>query len=130
MDILNSPIFVSALMLVWGLAVRYLPQLKEWPNRLIPWMTLLIGVFAKLVAPEEAHAGVFGDLGRSLGWMVVPLESLIARQIFETWVKPTLESIGVVGYPAHALKKSEIIQGRMPNENPRRAVAAPARHHR
>jgi len=100
MPLLDNPLFVSTLMFLWGFAVRYLPALKDWPNRLIVIMTGAIGVLAKLVAPEQANAGFFNDLGHSLGWLVVPAEQIIARQIFETFVKPILEHLGIRGFPA------------------------------
>jgi hypothetical protein len=114
MPLLDNPLFVSILMFLYGIAVKYIPALKEWPNRLIVWGNLLIGILAKLVAPEPAHAGFFSDLGHSIGWTVVPLEAFLARGIYETFVRPTLEHFGIMGFPSHAVKKSELRQGELP----------------
>ena len=100
MPLLDNPLFVTALMLVWGLVIRYNPSFKEWPNRMIVWMNMAIGIIAKLVAPADAHAGVLSDALHSVGWLAVPLQATVARQVFETFVKPTLEHFGIVGYPA------------------------------
>lgn len=102
MTLFENPMFASVLMVAWGIAVRYLPALKAWPNRLIPWMNVIIGLLVKLATPEQAHAGIFGGLGHSLGWMIVPFQVVIARQVFETWIRPTLEHVGVVGFPTVA----------------------------
>lgn len=107
MPVLDNPLFVSFLMLVWGLLVRYAPFMQSWPNRMLPWMNLAIGVLAKLIAPETAHASVFSDLGHSLGWLIVPVEQILARQVFETFIKPTLEHFGIVGYPAAPVEKAK-----------------------
>ena len=104
MPFLDNPIVVAAIMLVWGLVVRYVPALKEFPNRMIVWCNLLIGVLAKLAMPEPAHAGILGSIGHSLGWMVVPLETFLARGLFETYLKPTLEHLGIEGYPTPVKK--------------------------
>lgn len=101
---LDNPLVVSTIMLLWGIAVRYAPKLKDWPNRLIVWMNIAIGILAKLVAPEPAHAGFFSALGQSLGALIVPFEALLARAVFEGFVKPTLEHFGVKGFPAKPIK--------------------------
>jgi hypothetical protein len=101
MDFLTSPLFVTLVMLAWGIVVRYNPSLKDLPNRLIVWMNVAIGVLAKLLAPDVAEAaGFFPTLGAQLGWFIVPLQTIAARQLFETFVKPTLEHVGILGFPA------------------------------
>jgi hypothetical protein len=114
MDIFNNPLFVSGLMLVWGMLVRYSPKFQAWPNRLIVWMNIAIGILAKIAAPDVAHAGGLGGLfhgiGDALGPMLVPVEALLARTVFEGIVKPTLEHFGILGYPAGPVK--DIRQGR------------------
>lgn len=114
MPLFDNPIVVTALMFTWGICVRYMPALKDWPNRLIVVGTAVIGVLAKLVAPEVAHAGAFGHFAHSLGWALIPLQQIVARQVFETFVKPLLEHAGIVGYPAPPLKAADVVQGAIP----------------
>jgi len=54
MPLLDNPLVVTLLLSLWGLAVKYLPFLKDVPNRLIPIMTLALAIVAKLAAPEPA----------------------------------------------------------------------------
>ena len=98
MDLVTNPFLVTFLIAAWGLAVKYLPALKNVPNRLTPLVTLLAAILAKIATPEPAHAGgFFSSIGHSLGWLLPPIQVFVQRQIYETWIKPTLEHLGFKG---------------------------------
>ena len=48
---------------VFGLAVKYLPALKNIPNASIPYLNALLFLVTGLAGPTEAHAGGFLGLG-------------------------------------------------------------------
>lgn len=96
MDILSNPMFVTGLMFVWGLLVKRAPFLAGIPNKLIPYMNVLIGIIAKLVAPTPAHAasGTVEAITQGLGWLAVLLQAIFARQLHETFIRPVAASKG------------------------------------
>lgn len=104
MSFLDNPLVVSTVMLLFGIVVKYWPAMKEFPNRLIVVCNLVIGLAMKLLTPEQAHAGFFQDLGHSLGTVVIPLEAILARQMYETFLRPILEHFGITGYPSAPVK--------------------------
>ena len=100
MPFMDNPLVVSLIMMLWGVFVRYFPAMKDFPNRAI-WVTnIIIGILAKLVAPDPANAGAFGDVVKNIGWLIVPAQAMLARLLFETFLKPSLEQVGILGYPA------------------------------
>jgi len=115
MPLFDNPFFVMLLQQAWGFAVKYLPWLEGWPNRLIPWMKLAIAILCKVVAPQEAHAGFFTNLGHSLGWFLPVVQTVITRQIYETFIKPTLEHFGITGSETPPVGRSDAAMRRNPS---------------
>lgn len=84
------PWLTPLIMVVWGMMVKRLPFLEKLPNQAIWLCNLIIGIAAKLVAPTDAHAGgFFSTAASALGWLWPPLQVVIARQVYETFVRPT-----------------------------------------
>lgn len=85
---------VVAVQFLWGLLVKHAPFLAKVPNRLIPVFNLIIAFIAKVWAPEAANAGFFSGLVSGLGGLggiIVPvLQTILARQLHETFVRPVI----------------------------------------
>lgn len=92
-----DPVLTTLALMAWGLVVKYVPQLKNVPNRLLPYMNLVIAVLIKIAAPQDANAGLFGGfftkIGSNLGWLLPFIQTILARQVYETWGRPTAEMI-------------------------------------
>jgi len=95
------------LMVAFGVAVKRWPALAGLPNQLIWLFNLAIGVLAKLVGPEPAHAGFFGDMWNGLGWLWPPIQVVIARQIYETFIRPSEQIAGVEPVPVTTFRKKK-----------------------
>lgn len=97
MDFLKDffPLITTAVMVLFGIAVKRFPILASLPNNLIWLCNLIIGVFSKLVAPVDVEAaGFFGPFTASIGWLWPILQVLLARSFYETVIKPTEELAG------------------------------------
>lgn len=98
------PWITPLVMLLFGVAVKRFPFLAGLPNNLIWVGNLVIGILSKLVAPVPAEAGgFFSALGAGLGWLLPPLQVMLARMVYETFVRPTEELAGVP--PLHSTTK-------------------------
>lgn len=95
MSLLSNAAFVTLLMFIWGLAVKHWPLLKPIPNNLMPFMNLVIGIIAKLAAPEPANAfdlsGAAAIVANALGWFLPLVQVIAARQLHETFFRPAHE---------------------------------------
>jgi len=90
------PWLTPFIMLLFGIAVKRFPFLAGIPNNLIWLCNLILGIAAKLAGPTDAEAGGFFSVAwKSLGWLWPPLQVMIARQLYETFVRPTEELAGV-----------------------------------
>ena len=54
-------VLLTVVPIAWGLVCKYHPAWKNVPNAIIPYVTFLATLLARLVAPEEAHAAVVGS---------------------------------------------------------------------
>lgn len=87
------------LMVLFGIAVKRFPFLASVPNNLIWLCNLILGVLAKLVGPTDAEAGgFFTAAAQGLGWLWPVVQTMIARQLYETFVRP-VEDLSGVGVP-------------------------------
>ena len=96
-------VIVPLILAVWGIAVKYWPFLERVPNNLIPWINTALAILLKIAIPEPAHAGGWGNLGgwaHSLGWLLPMVQAAIARAMWQTWGRPTLDQAKIrpVGY--------------------------------
>ena len=91
------------IMLLFGIAVKRFPVFEKLPNALIWLGNLLIGIAAKLVAGDPANAGTGQAMASSFGWLWPFLQAIFARQIYETFVRPTEQLAGIE--PIHAQGK-------------------------
>jgi hypothetical protein len=105
--VLTNPLTVSVVMVVWGLVVKFVPALERVPNNLIWLQNTIIGILARIAAPEDAEAaGFLGAVGKGLvatfGPMLPIVQAMFARQVFETFIRPTLDlKRGIPGEPPH-----------------------------
>lgn len=69
-DILNKLAPLVGILVGSGLLVKYLPFMRKVSNTLIPLLNALIVFFGAFggAAPAPAHAGIFGDIGNTLGF--------------------------------------------------------------
>ena len=84
-------IAIVGVQFLWGLLVKRAPFLTWLPNHLIPYTNLALAFLAKIWAPEPAHAGFFGMLGgitSGLGWLMPIMQTIMARQLHETFIRP------------------------------------------
>jgi len=88
------PWLTPLIMLAFGIAVKRWPLLAKIPNQLIWLGNLIIGIAAKLLGPDEAHAGFFTTAWNGLGWLWPPIQVIVARLLYETFVRPTEELTG------------------------------------
>ena len=90
------PWLTPLVMLLFGVAVKRFPFLAGLPNNMIPILNLVLGILAKLAMPTEAHAGgFFSAAAHGLGWLWPPFQVIVARLLYETFVRPTEELAGV-----------------------------------
>ncbi len=99
-QLLASLIPVVAALNGLGLIVKFVPVkvLGYVKNELIPYLNTLVAFFGAFGA-DAAHAGVLGDLGHGLGFAGKLAGSLfvsiLARQMFEAYLRPLADGIGL-----------------------------------
>ena len=93
----TTAVFVAVVI---GLAVKYLPKatwISKIPNVVIPYLNALIIFFTAW--PAQAHAGIFGDIGNAVSGPVKAIVSAtvsaLASVVYETYVRPVLDKLGV-----------------------------------
>lgn len=94
MDLWNLAI-VPLVMLLWSLVVKYHPKLASLPNALIPYFNLVLGLLGQLVHPAPANAGFLTALGSGFSLLWPPIQTVIAAQVYERWVRPVIEHFGI-----------------------------------
>lgn len=86
-----------AVLVGTGLVYKYVPALAKLPNVLIPFLNALIAFVTAFVPPAEA--GIFGDLVHNIGLGARVVGSLavsaLASGIYEVYIRPTLDKLGV-----------------------------------
>lgn len=86
-----------AILVGTGLVYKYVPWLAKLPNILIPFLNALIAFVTAFVPP--AQAGIFGDIAHGLSVQARIVGSLavsaLASGIYEVYLRPTLEKLGV-----------------------------------
>lgn len=119
LDWLNNPAVLTLAVMLFGVAVKYAPQLASWPNELIPWLNALLALLVKLGGSSSAthpasfaaavfmpasafqDAGFFGSaiLAKALdaAW-----QSVLAALIYDKFGRTVLE--GPLGLKAPAAR--------------------------
>jgi hypothetical protein len=81
------------IMFAWGLVHKYLPQLKNIPNILIPWVNLVGYVLAKFVVPD-ANAGILDGIPAAVGAIIGGFTNASwAMLLYEGWGRALLERL-------------------------------------
>ena len=98
--------FTPFILVMLGVAVKYVPSLKSVPNSIIPYLNVVAAFLTQIFAPGSAHAAVHiaapvAVAGLSVADALVQsvFHSIIARQLYEGFGRSLLE--GLLG-----LKKS------------------------
>lgn len=85
-----------------GLIVKFVPLkfLAYVKNELIPYINTLVAFLTAFGGgATPAHAGVFGDIGHTLGFAgklaASVFMSILARQVFEGYLRPLADGIGL-----------------------------------
>jgi hypothetical protein len=95
-------------MMLWGILVKRWSFLERLPNQLIWLCNLIIGYATKLLTPAEAHAAGFGGtIGHALGWAWPTIQVVLARLLYETFIRPSEELAGVGIPPPTEVKKKK-----------------------
>lgn len=99
--LMNTLAPLVAILVSTGLAVKYVPWLKWFPNEGIRLLNAAIVFFGALggAAPQPAHAGIFGDLVKNIGLGGKVAASIavssVASWLFETHLREPLRKFGL-----------------------------------
>lgn len=74
LSVISNDNFLTAVVFVWSLLVKYHPAFAKWPNKFIPYMNVLIALLTRIAVPEAHAAG--GALVSTGGFMVGVLASV------------------------------------------------------
>jgi hypothetical protein len=100
-SILNTVTPLVAILVGTGLAVKYAPWLKWFPNEGIRLLNALIVFFGALggLAPPPAQAGIFGDIAQQFGLFgkvgASFVVSGVASWFFERHLRDPLAKLGI-----------------------------------
>ena len=95
----NATVIMFAVGLVW----KYVPQLKNVSNQLIPWVNVVGYILLSLLGATPAHASILGGIPGTIGFLIPAFTSSIwARQLYEGFGRHLLESILKIKNPAKA----------------------------
>lgn len=91
---LNS--LLPVVLLLVGIVVKYVPAFGKWPNKVIPYLNVVVSFLAQVFGPSVANAalpGVVGVAAVSVADALVNslFHSIIARQLYEGFARPVLE---------------------------------------
>ena len=84
---LNNNIVLTVVQLVFGIAIKRLPALAAWPNKLIPLFNGLLALLIKLGGPGDAEAAVLGVSGAGLLNLILEAgaQTLLTTGIHSSW---------------------------------------------
>lgn len=78
--------------LVW----KYLPVVKDFSNRLIPWLALATYLVVQLAGPAAVQAGELGPVLAKPSFAhaaaIAVVNSAIGKALWDGWLKPSLGS--------------------------------------
>ena len=80
---LNNPVVLTGAQLLFGLAIKKVPALEAWPNKLIPLFNGVLALLIKLAGPADANASGIGDALRGFGSLALEaaLQTLLTTGI-------------------------------------------------
>lgn len=80
------------LMVVVGMAWKYIPALKGWSNDLIPWVNVAVYVLASFAGIAQAATGGGQPHNFATTLILGFLHSGVAKVLYDGWLKPTLDA--------------------------------------
>ena len=83
--------YVGIVQLLWGFAVKRLPALAKWPNKLIPVFNFVLAFLANVAVPQPAHAGVL-----AMPIAAIHLPGFLAVAVHAAWTA-FLQTLVVTG---------------------------------
>lgn len=86
LGILNNPVVLTVVQILFGFAVKRWSVLASWPNKLIPLFNAVLALLIKLAVPEAEAAGI-GEAAKGFG-------SLVLESVLQTIVSTGLHSSG------------------------------------
>lgn len=97
-DLVWNGTVIPTLLFVWGLLVKYWPILAKVPNFVIPWVNILLAALIRIASPDAAEAadkGILSSISHAFGWLWVPLQPILAAQIYERFFRPWMDAMGI-----------------------------------
>ena len=82
--------------LVLTILWKYLPVVKDWSNKLIPWLALVGWVVAQLAGVPQVHAAELGPVLAKPSFAkaaaIAIVNSTFAKVLWDGWLKPSIGS--------------------------------------
>lgn len=93
LGIINNPLVLTLVQLGFGVAIKKVPWLAAWPNKLIPLFNGVLALLVKIAVPD-ADAGILGiDVKGAGGFLLNAVVEAAGQTLISTGIHSTGKNV-------------------------------------